>query len=80
MLTGQAKTDYQREYMRKRRSNEKAKQETNLLDLSDVAVLDPEINFVGGFHESIHDRLARTPLAELIAGDGFIPNWRMEQG
>lgn len=33
-LTGQAKTDYQRGYMRRRRSNTKPKRPTMLLDLS----------------------------------------------
>lgn len=72
MLTGQAKTDYQRGYMRKRRSNEKAKHDPFPLDPTAVELLDPP--------ESVHDVLARTPLAELEGRGGWVPNWRIEQG
>lgn len=81
MLTGQAKTDYQREYMRRRRSNAKP----NLLDPATVVVLDPSLRDMSGDvvafkeGESVRDRLTRMSIAEIEAEQGFVPNWRLEQ-
>lgn len=81
MLTGQAKTDYQREYMRKRRSNKIHPTATEIALDPTVALLDPpERGETKHEAESIHDQLARTPLADLEKKGGWIPNWRKEQG
>lgn len=72
MLTGQAKTDYQREYMRRRRSNVKGFPAGITLDPKASAVLDPS--------ESVRNRLIRMSIPEIQAMQGFVPNWRLEQG
>lgn len=87
MLTGQAKTDYQREYMRgymRERRNSVKTQENVKTSVKTQAVpvfskVAPVID-VPVVVESIRDRLARTPLAELEKKGGWIPNWRREQG
>lgn len=85
MLTGQAKTDYQREYMRKRRSNERSNKihpaATEIALDPPIALLDlPKRGETKQEAESYRDELARTPLAELEKQGGWIPNWRKVQG
>ena len=70
MLTGQAKTDYQREYMRKRRSN------GNLVrpkPVSGPTVRPSEV-------AEIRARLISMTIAEIEAEQGWCPNWRKEMG
>ena len=96
MLTGQAKTDYQREYMRKRRSNMKGLTETTLahepLDpkpVTVVAVLDPdppEINLknpamtAGERNQRVRDRMTALTIVQVEKEYGYVPAWRREQG
>lgn len=86
MLTGQAKKDYQREYMRgymrerrklvKTQENAKTfvvKTQTDYIDGRAVGMrISPPVE------ETIHDRLARIPLALLEKQGVWIPNWRRE--
>lgn len=85
-LSGQAKTDYQREYMRKRRSNkgltEKPKGLTGTftIDQKFVDSIPAVIEKADREGKAEMDYLLKTPLAQLEKEKIWIPNWRRAMG
>lgn len=86
MLTGQAKIDYQREYMRRYRSNKKQSAPLDPVDSvrpAPVAVLDlvrmrnePDI---ATRNQSVRERMESMSVEDIKAEFGHVPNWRREQ-
>lgn len=82
MLTGQAKTDYQREYMRRYRSNKKQPTSLDPVRPTTVAVLDPTLRDrpdVAMRNQSVRERMESMSLEDIEVEFGHVPNWRREQ-
>ena len=83
MLTGQSKTDYQREYMRRRRAIAYDRPVTVrpiMLDPVRPAVKPRSVRPVRLEGEELRAYMAGVSIAEIEQQGYTIPNWRREQG
>ena len=87
MLTGQAKIDYQREYMRRYRSNKKQLIPLDPVRPLSAPVLDPvkaqpvlrNEPDIATRNQSVRERMESMSIADIEAEFGHVPNWRREQ-